>query len=55
MWHAVYAALHHNAFHPEGEPYKKFLADTLTKLEELKSFVHVDQEIKFIHNKLSRA
>jgi hypothetical protein len=44
-WTRIQQALAHRPFHPASQAHQKFLRDTLRRLEELKSFVDVEEEI----------
>jgi len=44
-WTGIQQALAHRPFHPASQAHQKFLRDTLRRLEELKSFVDVEEEI----------
>lgn len=44
-WASIQQALTHRPFHPASQAHQKFLRDTLRRLEELKSFVDVEEEI----------
>jgi hypothetical protein len=45
-WKEIQSALAHKPFHPSSPAHQKFVAETLKKLEELKSVVDVHQEIE---------
>ncbi|HEY9005214.1 GSCFA domain-containing protein [Ohtaekwangia sp.] len=51
-WKGIQQALHHKPFHPASAAHQKFLRDTLQKLEELKSWVNVDEEIATLRSQL---
>jgi GSCFA family len=44
-WQEINKALAHRPFHPSGNSHKKFVQDTIARLEELKSQVDVEREI----------
>ncbi len=43
-WKIILSALHHRPFHPNSSAHQQFLKDTLKKVEELKSWVNVEEE-----------
>jgi hypothetical protein len=47
-WSSVSMALNHKPFRKDSEEYKKFLAETLRKLESLNKKINVREEIEFI-------
>ena len=51
-WNVVAAALRHRPFHPQTASHQQFLKDTLRKLEELESWVNVDNEKHQIQQQL---
>ncbi len=51
-WDGIQSALAHKPFHPSSSSHQKFLIATLGKLEELKSVVNVDEELKFIKSQI---
>ena len=51
-WQPVLRALRHKPFHPTSAAHQKFLRDTLHKLEELKSMVDVEEEIKLVQSQM---
>ncbi len=51
-WSSIYKALQHKPFRQESEEYKKFLRETLKRLELLKGKMEVGEEIEGILNKL---
>lgn len=52
-WKNIQQALAHKPFHPASDAHQKFLKDTLKKLEELKSWINVDEEIAFVKAQLN--
>jgi len=54
QWQEVSAALHHRPFHPKSAAHKKFLNETLRKLEELKTLIPVKEEIAHIRSQLPK-
>jgi hypothetical protein len=44
-WSSIQSSLSHKPFHPQSQSHQKFLKQTLTKLDELKSKINVDSEI----------
>lgn len=44
-WTSIQQALAHRPFHPASHAHQKFLRDTLRRLEELKPFTDVEEEI----------
>ena len=53
-WQEVSAALHHRPFHPDNAAHKKFLIETLRKLEELQALIPVKEEIAYIQSQLPK-
>jgi GSCFA family len=51
-WHSIRQAMEHRAYHPHSTAHQHFLKDLLTKLEALKEFVPVDEEIKTIQSQI---
>ena len=51
-WKVILAALQHKPFHPETAAHQQFLRDTLTKLEELKPWVKVEEEMNLIRKQM---
>jgi hypothetical protein len=51
-WTSIQRALAHRPFHPASSAHQKFLRDTLRRLEELKTFVDVEAEIKTVQAQL---
>ncbi len=51
-WKDIQHALNHKPFHPTSIAHQQFLHTTLAKLETLKTFVNVDEEISFFNNQL---
>lgn len=45
-WKEIRAALNHRPFQPDSVSHQQFINNTLKKLEELKSIVNVDEEMK---------
>lgn len=43
-WKIILSALRHRPFHPNSSSHQQFLKDTLKKLQELKSWVNVEEE-----------
>jgi len=52
-WNKIQTALTHKPFHPQAAAHQRFLKDTLSLLQELKSTVDVDTEINFIQRQLT--
>ena len=52
-WHAIRQSMEHRPYHPNSEAHQHFLKDLLHKLEELKEFVTVEEEIKTIQSQLN--
>ena len=52
-WSSVYKALRHKPFRENSEEYKKFLNETLKKLELLKGKINVQEEIDFLRDKIN--
>ncbi len=48
QWKEIKKALSHRSFHPSSNSHQKFLHETLTRLEELKSDMDVQEEINQI-------
>lgn len=53
QWQIVFAALHHRPFHIRSAAHQRFLIETRKKLEELKSLLPVDEEIRLIESQLT--
>lgn len=53
-WHSLSMALSHKPFDSQSEDYKKFLKNTLVKLEKLNSELNLEQEISHIRLKLQK-
>lgn len=51
-WKVILSALQHKAFHPETAAHQQFLRDTLAKLEELKPWVKVEEEVNLIREQM---
>lgn len=51
-WKNILSALNHRPFHAASSGHKNFLQQTLKRLEELKSLVNVDDEIKALQSQL---
>jgi hypothetical protein len=51
-WQSVLSALSHKPFHPTSEAHQKFLKETLSRLEELKSWVNVEEEMEIIKQQM---
>jgi lysophospholipase L1-like esterase len=51
-WHSVRQSMEHRPYHPNSEAHQHFLKDLLHKLEELKEFVPVEEEIKTIQSQI---
>ena len=54
-WDGIQTALAHKPFHPSATSHQKFLLTTLSKIEELKSLVNVDQEIDLIQSQIQKS
>ncbi len=52
-WGEIRKALSHKAFHPEGHSHHEFLQKTLSRLEEIRSLVSVEEEIKQIRSQFT--
>ena len=52
-WESVARALAHRPFHPDSEAHKKFLTETLKRLEGLRPRLNVSEEISVLHKKLA--
>lgn len=53
QWKTIQAALRHKPFHQGSAGHQNFLKQTLSKLEQLKSFVNVDAEIAALKSQLN--
>lgn len=51
-WKVILSMLRHKPFHPETAAHQQFLRDTLTKLEELKPLVKVEEEMNLIREQM---
>jgi hypothetical protein len=51
-WNEILSALHHRPFHSHTALHQQFLKGTLTKLEELKSLVDVEEERRTIKKQI---
>ncbi len=51
-WQEISQALAHRPFHPLGNSHKKFVEETIVRLEELKSLVDVEREISSMKSQL---
>lgn len=52
QWAEITKALAHRPYHPTSAVHQKFLANLLSKLEELKRLINVDKEISQVKNQL---
>ncbi len=55
QWKSISADLRHRAFQPQSDAHQNFLRQTLKKLEALKTFVKVDDEISFVISNLTKS
>jgi hypothetical protein len=53
QWKEIQTALTHKPFHAASADHQKFLLETIKKLNELKEFVGVDEEIAWVSGQLS--
>lgn len=53
QWNEIQNALQHRPFHPQSAGHQIFLRKILSRLEQLKNIVNVDEEIQSIRNQLS--
>lgn len=51
-WDAIQQAMHHRAYHPESVAHQLFLTDLLSRLEDLRATVTVNEEIELIKKQL---
>ncbi|MEK6781563.1 MAG: GSCFA domain-containing protein [Bacteroidota bacterium] len=52
-WQAISKAIDHKAFHPLSSAHQNFLKETLTKLQDLRTTVNVEEEILNIQSQLT--
>jgi hypothetical protein len=52
QWKSLRSALAHKPFHPASDAHQQFLKETLKKLEELKTFINVDEEITAVKSQM---
>lgn len=52
-WQVIRKAMEHKPFHPGSDAYRKFLKETIAKLEKLKGVVNVEKELKELERKLT--
>ncbi len=51
-WKSIKTALSHKAFHPESQEHQLFIKNTITKLENLSSYVDVNKELTTLKKQL---
>ena len=54
-WQEIVKAISHKPFQPSSQSHQIFLKETLSRLQELKSKVNVEEEINFIQSKINRS
>lgn len=54
QWNDIMKAMAHRPYHSTSTIHQKFLKQLLSKLEELKGTINVDQEISLVQNQLRR-
>ncbi len=52
-WKEIQSALAHKPFHPASSAHQQFILETIRKLDELKSFVNVDEEMAVLKSRLN--